>query len=78
MTKPPKEPKTFKHPRLYWRDDGDKLRILYPDGTTDWYADFNGRWIFNTIKCDPIKESQAIKFWDRAFGYKTIFLGEIR
>lgn len=39
----PKEPKTFKYPRLYWSPDCHEpeifdvaeLRIIYPDGSTD-------------------------------------------
>ncbi len=33
---PPKEPRAFKYPRVYYTDDGTgTIRILYPDGRSE-------------------------------------------
>jgi hypothetical protein len=94
MTKPPKEPKTFKHPRLYWREDGEeeywqRLRIIYPNGDAEWgcgaYFWYGSCWASRTpCWADPKKIKNGheavrlMKGYDRQCGYETIFLGEIR
>lgn len=41
--KPPKEPRTWRRPRLYYQEaPGDKrhpsrIRIIYPDGKSEWF-----------------------------------------
>lgn len=95
--KHPKEPKTFKYPRLYWRscrkrdiDQGvQRLRIIYPDGRVSWGDDVHMNNEFscwsNTSPCwtrftvnEPLNLVQKMKEYDKKYGYKTVFLGEIK
>ena len=43
VMKPPKEPKTWKRPRLYYQPTNhimtSRIRIIYPDGSSEWMQD---------------------------------------
>lgn len=90
--KRPKEPRTFKYPRLYWQPMGPsftgRLRILYPDRPPEWAL--NEILGFNTFGVvwdnGPCCWFQTVKTqledmhqFDRDIkNPKAVFLGEIK
>jgi hypothetical protein len=79
--KPPKEPKTFKHPRLYWVNDRalnvGVLRIVYPDGSLD--LEKNDGWEYKNFSLKDTTEALRIApIVAKTLGLETIFLGEIK
>jgi len=86
VMKPPKEPKTWKRPRLYYQPtcdvDRSRIRIIYPDGRSEWNSSgyhveisFPPCWSEGIIgeygkNETPQAALKAMRVHDRDCGYK--------
>lgn len=85
--KPPKEPRSFKWPRMYVRfghsADYCRLRIIEPNGRSTWFGSLDGEE-YMASPCwhrDYMNAKQAVeamKKYDQKYSIETIFIGEIK
>ena len=87
MTKKRERPDP-KRPQLWYGYGtyGDRLRILYPDGRSEWSGSFY-EWKWQDRPCwqrsialddtSFASRVRAMKAYDKEYGRKTLFLGNI-
>lgn len=92
--KPPKEPKKFNYPRLYWRTNFNPISadsvaeavIIYPGPKMSERTNLTDSCFYEHphVACwddpglNPKERINSLKKMGRSVGYKTVFLGEIK
>lgn len=91
--KPPKEPKTFRHPRLYWADvDGinSEMILIYPDGEAERTSNHEPRTFrhcplrifylpcWHRLGMTAPQAVRAMKRYAKRHGFEREFVGEVR
>ncbi len=73
--KPPKEPKTFKYPCMYyqpgmradaWALSGPRIRIIYPNGKVEWAC------------CNKLKDSSFHPMMKHTFSSRACYMDNIK